>query len=133
MHLSLGVAFSSPEVRGFMMCSVALNGGVRVNPFNLEHVVEQLDAALSMPADERRARLQKDINFVQEHTTASWLKMAVNDMHRVRSADAASQPAAAAPQRMRALCSWAAGVRAAIGHKWNCGPASSRVGRRGTP
>jgi len=96
----------------FVGCSHVLNGGVRVNPFNLEHVVEQLDAALSMPADERRARLQKDINFVLEHTTASWLKMAVNDMHRVRSADAASQPAAAAPQPTRALCSWAAGVRA---------------------
>ena len=96
----------------FVGCSHVLNGGVRVNPFNLEHVVEQLDAALSMPADERRARLQKDINFVQDHTTASWLKMAVNDMHRVRSADAASQPADAAPQPTRALCSWAAAVRA---------------------
>ena len=96
----------------FVGCSHVLNGGMRVNPFNLEHVVEQLDAALSMPADERRARLQKDINFVQEHTTASWLKMAVNDMHRVRSADAASQPTAAAPQPTRALCSWAAAVRA---------------------
>ena len=96
----------------FVGCSHVLNGGMRVNPFNLEHVVEQLDAALSMPADERRARLQKDINFVQEHTTASWLKMAVNDMHRVRTADAALQPATAAPQPTRALCSWAAAVRA---------------------
>ena len=96
----------------FVGCSHVLNGGVRVNPFNLEHVVEQLDAALSMPADERRARLQKDINFVQDHTTASWLKMAVNDMHRVRSAATAESRFTAAPQPTRALCSWVAGVPA---------------------
>ena len=43
----------------FVGCSHVLNGGVRVNPFNLEHVVEQLDAALSIPADERKAARSK--------------------------------------------------------------------------
>lgn len=49
---------------------------MRVNPFNLEHVVEQLDAALSMSINERAARLAKDYKFVCDNTTATWLKVA---------------------------------------------------------
>ena len=59
----------------FVGCSHVLNGGVRVNPFNLEHVVEQLDTALSMPINERAARLAKDYKFVCDNTTATWLKV----------------------------------------------------------
>merc|ERR1712185_798653 len=44
----------------FVGCSHVLNGAMRVNPFNLEHVVEQLDLTLAMPPVERAARLAKD-------------------------------------------------------------------------
>ena len=71
----------------FVGCSHVLNGGIRINPFNLEHVVEQLDAALSMSIRERAARLTKDYKFVCQNTTATWLKVAVQDMRRVRSAE----------------------------------------------
>jgi len=76
----------------FVGCSHVLNGGVRVNPFNLEHVVEQLDSALSMPINERAARLAKDHKFVCDNTTATWLKVAVNDMRRVRSSEVVMAP-----------------------------------------
>ena len=51
---------------------------------SLRQVVEQLDAALSMPDDECVARLAKDNRFVSENTTTSWLHVAVQDMRRVR-------------------------------------------------
>ncbi|KAL1519753.1 hypothetical protein AB1Y20_023261 [Prymnesium parvum] len=76
----------------FVGCSHVLNGGIRVNPFNLEHVVEQLDTALSMPINERAARLAKDHKFTCDNTTATWLKVAVHDMRRVRSAATALAP-----------------------------------------
>ena len=52
-------------------------------------MVEQLDAALSMPDNECVARLAKDYKFVSENTTTTWLHVAVQDMRRVRSHAAA--------------------------------------------
>ena len=63
----------------FVGCSHVLNGAMRVNPFNLEHVVEQIDLALSMSLAERAARLAKDYTFVRTNSTATWLKVAVQD------------------------------------------------------
>jgi trehalose 6-phosphate synthase/phosphatase len=70
----------------FVGCSHVLNGAMRINPFNLEHVVEQIDLALAMSPAERAARLAKDYTFVRSTSTATWLKVAVQDMRRVRSA-----------------------------------------------
>jgi len=93
----------------FVGCSHVLNGGMRVNPFNLEHVVEQLDAALSMPPAERAARLAKDYKFVSENTTTSWLDVAVQDMRRVRMV-AMNRSVLTGARPTRCLCWWPSGV-----------------------
>ena len=77
----------------FVGCAHVLNGAMRINPFNLEHIVEQLDLALAMSPEERTARLAKDYDFVRSHSTSTWLKLAVQDMRRVRSAMLSSIPA----------------------------------------
>ena len=59
---------------------------MRINPFNLEAVAETIDLTLSMAPEERAARLAKDYDFVRSNSTATWLKVAVQDMQRVRNA-----------------------------------------------
>jgi trehalose-6-phosphatase len=92
----------------FVGCSHVLNGAIRINPFNLEHVVEQMDLTLAMNPQERAARLAKDYNFVRTHSTATWLKVAVNDMRRVRSSIVSTSPAA---RPTTCLSTWPRGPR----------------------
>ena len=92
----------------FVGCAHVLNGAIRINPFNLEHVVEQIDLTLAMSSQERAARLAKDYNFVRSHSTSSWLKVAVNDMRSVRRTISNSSPSA---RRTLALSSWPRGAR----------------------
>jgi trehalose 6-phosphate synthase/phosphatase len=91
----------------FVGSAHVLNGAMRINPFNLEHVVEQVDHALAMPPDERAARLAKDHDFVAKNTMTSWLKVAVHDMRRVRSSHLGSPLA----QMTRAVSSFPGGIR----------------------
>ena len=51
---------------------------------------------------------------MQEHTTSSWLNLAVNDMLRVRqiAAEQTERTVKLGGEPTRALCSWGAGVRA---------------------
>ena len=69
----------------FVGCSHVLNAIIRVNPFNLEQIVEQLDTALAMAPSERKARLDRDAAFVEQNTTSTWLQIAVQDMRRVQN------------------------------------------------
>jgi len=92
----------------FLGCAHVLNGAMRINPFNLEHVVEQLDSALAMGPADRSARLAKDYDFVTNNSTATWLKVAVQDMRRVRSAFSATSPTVAPTI---ALAGWPGGLR----------------------
>lgn len=94
----------------FVGCAHVLNGCVRINPFNLEHVVEQLDAALSMPPSERAARLSKDHSFVASHTTRTWLHVAVQDMRRTAALHASGEASSSRPTL--ALCSFGSEMRA---------------------
>ena len=92
----------------FVGCAHVLNGAMRINPFNLEHVVEQLDLALAMNPVERAARLAKDYDFVQQNSTTTWLKVAVQDMRRVRSALHSPSPVT---EPTKALTGWTGGTR----------------------
>lgn len=92
----------------FVGCAHVLNGAMRINPFNLEHIVEQLDLALAMSPEERAARLAKDYDFVRSHSTSTWLKVAVQDMRRVRSAMLSATPVT---QPTTSLAGWPGGTR----------------------
>ena len=61
-----------------------------------------------MSAQERAARLAKDYDFVRNHSTSSWLKVAVNDMRRVRRTMLTSS---ANLRQTTGLASWGRGPR----------------------
>jgi trehalose 6-phosphate synthase/phosphatase len=63
-----GVVVSSE----FSMCSALLNGGLKVNPFNIQMVADQIDKALHMSTEEKISRRQRDIEFVSTHPSAKW-------------------------------------------------------------
>ena len=56
----------------FSMCSALLNGGLKVNPFNVQAVADEIDKALHMLPQEMVSRRQRDIEFVSTHPSAEW-------------------------------------------------------------
>ena len=62
-----------------------------------------------LATEERSARLNKDYDFVKKHTTSTWLKVSVQDMRRVRTAELTSARLTTAPTT--ALSSWHRGSR----------------------
>jgi trehalose 6-phosphate synthase len=53
-----------------------------VNPFDVEAQAEAIHAALEMPREERRARLEAIREHVREHDVAAWLDTQLNDVDR---------------------------------------------------
>ena len=56
----------------FSTCSALLNGGLKVNPFNIQAVADQIDKALHMSLQEMKSRRLRDIEFVSTHPSAEW-------------------------------------------------------------
>jgi trehalose 6-phosphate synthase len=54
-----------------------------VNPFDVAAQAEAIDAALSLPKDERRARLERIRAHVHEHDLAAWIGAILADLDRV--------------------------------------------------
>jgi trehalose 6-phosphate synthase len=59
---------------------------VTVNPFDVEGQAEAIHAALSMPREERRARLEAIRSHVRAHDVAGWLAGQLEDLDRLRAA-----------------------------------------------
>jgi trehalose 6-phosphate synthase len=53
-----------------------------VNPFDVEGQAEAIHAALTMPREERRARLEAICTHVREHDVAEWLDGQLADLDR---------------------------------------------------
>ena len=56
----------------FSTCSALLNGGLKVNPFNIQACADQIDKALHMSSNEMKSRRLRDIHFVSTHPSAEW-------------------------------------------------------------
>jgi trehalose 6-phosphate synthase len=57
-----------------------------VNPFDVEGQAEAIHAALTMPRDERKARLDAICTHVRGHDVAEWLAGQLSDLDRLASA-----------------------------------------------
>eukprot|EP00742_Colponemidia_sp_Colp-10_P008648 GILJ01009382.1.p1 GENE.GILJ01009382.1~~GILJ01009382.1.p1 ORF type:complete len:1037 (-),score=136.84 GILJ01009382.1:160-3270(-) len=68
----------------FAGCSRALNGVLRVNPWNIEEVSSAMDRALTMPLQERTQRWQLDYHYVSMHSTLLWAENFLLDLKRAR-------------------------------------------------
>ena len=56
----------------FSAASKALNGAIRVNPWNVAEVVEKLDLALRMSPSEKQDRAKRDHKFIMSTCSADW-------------------------------------------------------------
>ena len=59
-------------VSEFMGCSRSLNGVSRVNPWNLDNVVDALHHSLTMSLDERKANHSRRSTYVMNHNVERW-------------------------------------------------------------
>jgi len=73
---SPGVVISSE----FSAVSSVLNGALRVNPFDIQMTVTNIDKALTMADDEKEGRRVRDEGFVSSSTSSQWTKHVLDDL-----------------------------------------------------
>lgn len=79
-------AHKEPEVPGvvitseFSAVSSILNGALRVNPFDIQMTIINIDKALSMDLREREGRRYRDIDFVSGSPSDKWVKNVLRDL-----------------------------------------------------
>ena len=72
------VASQDPEDPGVLILSRfagaarELDTALIINPFDVDQIVDALDRALGMPIEERRARYEAMMSWLQEHDVHSW-------------------------------------------------------------
>ncbi|CAK4086637.1 unnamed protein product [Aphanomyces euteiches] len=58
----------------FSACCCVLNGGLRINPWNIAEVVNALDRAINMTAEERQGRRARDLAYITNQPASNWTK-----------------------------------------------------------
>jgi trehalose 6-phosphate synthase len=72
------VASQDPEDPGVLILSRfagaarELDTALIINPFDVDQIVDALDQALGMPVEERRARWEAMMSWLQEHDVHVW-------------------------------------------------------------
>jgi len=69
----------------FTGCSRALSGAARINPWNIEEIVQRIDSTLQeMQAkpDDVVEKHTKDLNYVTAHSTAVWAESFLSDLQK---------------------------------------------------
>jgi trehalose 6-phosphate synthase/phosphatase len=79
----------------FSAISSILNGGLRVNPYDIQATVATIDKALSMDAQERIGRRYRDIDFVSSSPSDKWVKNVLRDLRDATSMQASANSARA--------------------------------------
>ncbi|KAF0683072.1 Aste57867_24852 [Aphanomyces stellatus] len=70
LHAKAGVVLLSE----FSACCCVLNGGLRINPWNITEVVNSLDRAISMSDEERLGRRARDLPYITNQPASNWTK-----------------------------------------------------------
>jgi trehalose 6-phosphate synthase/phosphatase len=65
--------------------SSAIKGAFRVNPYNVNNIVNGLDRVVYMKEEERGSKYKKDLEHVLQNTTFSWIKNFFIDLKRTSS------------------------------------------------
>ncbi|OQR87329.1 trehalose-phosphatase [Achlya hypogyna] len=58
----------------FSGCCCVLNGGLRVNPWNITEVVNSLDRAINMSDEERMGRRARDLPYITSQPSSNWTR-----------------------------------------------------------
>ncbi|KAJ8438966.1 hypothetical protein Cgig2_018877 [Carnegiea gigantea] len=69
-------------VSEFVGCSPSLSGAIRVNPWNVDCVVEAMYSALTIPPSEKQMRHEKHYKYVSTHDVAFWARSFFQDLER---------------------------------------------------
>jgi trehalose 6-phosphate synthase/phosphatase len=67
----------------FIGCSPSLSGAIRVNPWNINNVMEAMLSALTMPGSEKEMRHEKHFRYVSTHDVVFWARSFMADLERV--------------------------------------------------
>jgi trehalose-6-phosphate synthase len=59
-----------------------LKGPIRINPFNLNSIVNALEKIYYMKKEEKVSKYEKDLTRVLQYTTFSWIKNFFIDLKR---------------------------------------------------
>lgn len=84
-------AHKEPETPGvvitseFSAVSSILNGALRVNPFDIQNTIINIDKALSMDLQEREGRRYRDIDFVSGSPSDKWVRNVLRDLRDATS------------------------------------------------
>jgi trehalose-6-phosphate synthase len=60
-----------------------LRDALLVNPYDLDEVAEAIRAAVEMPPEERRIRMTRMYEWVQEHNVYRWAGLLVGELARI--------------------------------------------------
>ena len=69
-------------VSEFVGCSPSLSGAVRVNPWNIESLADNIYHAITLPLAERESRHRRHWRYIERHTVQYWSKCFLNDLER---------------------------------------------------
>ena len=75
----------------FASCSRVLNGALRCNPWNTNQVRLTLERAVKMDEGERRARQERDLEFILHNTASSWAERFFDEMRKACARNAELQ------------------------------------------
>ena len=76
----------------FAGAAAELNGAVIVNPYDIEGVADSIQRALSMPVEERRARMRVLRRRVFDHDVHAWAGAFLGDLAGLRSVRRITRP-----------------------------------------
>jgi trehalose 6-phosphate synthase/phosphatase len=62
----------------FSACCCVLNGGLRVNPWNITEVVNALDRAINMSDEERLGRRARDLPYITSQPSSNWTRQVLS-------------------------------------------------------
>jgi len=66
----------------FSGCNRALGGILKVNPFNVEEIVKNIDKAINMTNEEKEQRTTIAYNYIKNHSTIQWAHSFLKDLKR---------------------------------------------------
>jgi len=87
----------------FTGASHELADALVVNPYDTDELAQAIHTALSMPADERQARMQRMRAVVRENNVYRWAGELIGELAAIRLAPAVSQIQAEARSRRAPL------------------------------
>ncbi|KAF8364836.1 hypothetical protein HHK36_033189 [Tetracentron sinense] len=66
----------------FIGCSPSLSGAIRVNPWNIDAVLDAMNLAITMPEVEKQMRHEKHYKYVSSHDVSYWARSFDQDLER---------------------------------------------------